>query len=423
MQDRKKRPAKAGRWVILDFPPLTCPRSRAWCWCCRYLIVSFHGLRVNRDAFQPSSVMKTLFVFSVISFSILIGAGCQSGPAPTENSAVPELPKGQVQRSVHDRPGFVGAEKDGAVWIFRAGSEELAKFDETQKVPGDGAAAIGVLDKPLKAPDSETLEAYVGTIQYSRPGFLAVGVDGRIWVFRSGSEALANYLNMQKVPGDGAAAIGVLDKTVKAPDSATVDAYLAEYLYSRPGFQAVAKDGRIWVFRSGSEELAKFNETQKVPGDGAAAIGVLDKTVKAPDSATIDAYLAEHLYSRPGFQAVAKDGRIWVFHSGSEELAKFHETQKVPGDGAAAIGVLAKTLKSPDSITIEDYLAVYWDRPGFDATEVEGRVWVFRSGSEELHKFRQTSKVPGDGAAAIGVIDRTLKAPDNQTIADYLSVY
>ena len=302
--------------------------------------------------------MKTLFVFSVISFSILIGAGCQSGPAPTENSAVPELPKGQVQRSVHDRPGFVGAEKDGAVWIFRAGSEELAKFDETQKVPGDGAAAIGVLDKPLKAPDSETLEAYVGTIQYSRPGFLAVGVDGRIWVFRSGSEALANYLNMQKVPGDGAAAIGVLDKTVKAPDSATVDAYLAEYLYSRPGFQAVAKDGRIWVF-----------------------------------------------------------------HSGSEELAKFHETQKVPGDGAAAIGVLAKTLKAPDSITIEDYLAVYWDRPGFDATEVEGRVWVFRSGSEELHKFRQTSKVPGDGAAAIGVIDRTLKAPDNQTIADYLSVY
>lgn len=64
--------------------------------------------------------------------------------------------------------------------------------------------------------------------------------------------------------------------------------------YARPGFHTEVQDGRLWVFRDGSEELEAFKKdgelTKSVSRIGAGPDGM---TIKAPDAATIDAYLSE----------------------------------------------------------------------------------------------------------------------------------
>ena len=64
--------------------------------------------------------------------------------------------------------------------------------------------------------------------------------------------------------------------------------------YERPGFVVVEEDGRLWVFRAGSEALEEFRKH----GEPAKCTTLIGKgpngmTVKGPDRATIAAYLAQ----------------------------------------------------------------------------------------------------------------------------------
>lgn len=63
--------------------------------------------------------------------------------------------------------------------------------------------------------------------------------------------------------------------------------------HARPGFYTQVEEGRLWVFRSGSEELKAFKKdgelAKSVSRIGAGPDGM---TIKAPDAETIDAYLA-----------------------------------------------------------------------------------------------------------------------------------
>ncbi len=139
------------------------------------------------------------------------------------------------------------------------------------------------------------LEADGGPIAGSGPhakyGFVTQEKDGRLWVFRWGSKELKDYRSKGELAKHVTlVGSGPNGMTLKVPDVETAN----DYLYGKPGFVAWAdKDGRLWVFKRDSKELqdyyAKGELAKHVTRIGA---GPKSMTVKAPDTATVDAYLA-----------------------------------------------------------------------------------------------------------------------------------
>jgi len=125
-------------------------------------------------------------------------------------------------------------------------------------------------------------------------------------------------------------------------------------LPARDGFVAEQKDGQWWIFRSGSKELAAYRKDGP-PEKHVTRLNVppLKVTLKAPDAQTLD----EYLVAKPGFVALYEDGRLWVFRTGSKELAEYkkngelakHVTRIKAGPGGV-------TIKGPDAATLDDYL-------------------------------------------------------------------
>jgi hypothetical protein len=62
---------------------------------------------------------------------------------------------------------------------------------------------------------------------------------------------------------------------------------------SKPGFYTEVKDGRLWVFREGTKELAEFKKhgepARQVTRVGGGPNGM---TIKSSDASVIDAYMA-----------------------------------------------------------------------------------------------------------------------------------
>lgn len=246
-------------------------------------------------------------------------------------------------------------------------------------------------------------------------GFVTAEEDGRLWVFRDGSKDLKEFQTQGELakhvtrPGAGPGGI-----TLKGPDNDT----LIEYLGARPGFETKVVDGRLWVFRQGDKEWAKFNDgvelAKHVTRPGA---GPLRSTLKAPDNETILDYLG----ARPGFVTRVVEGRMWVFKNGSKELAEFDKggelAKHVTRPGAGPLGT---TLKAPDNETIIEFLSTL---PGFHAQVVDGRLWVFRKGCKELEEFATGGElakhVTRPGAGPLGT---TLKTPDSETADSFVRV-
>lgn len=63
--------------------------------------------------------------------------------------------------------------------------------------------------------------------------------------------------------------------------------------YEKAGFVVEQEDGRLWIFKEGSEHLAQFEKTGE-PAKQYTAIGAgpEGQTVKAADKAVLDEYLA-----------------------------------------------------------------------------------------------------------------------------------
>lgn len=205
--------------------------------------------------------------------------------------------------------------------------------------------------------------------------------------------------------------------TAAAPAPKHAVELTAAAAHSRPGYTAFEEDGRLWVFKSGSKELAQFEKTGELakhvvlPGAGPARM-----TVKAPDRDTALAYLA----TKPGFTAMAEDGRVWIFREGSKELASVQSggelAKHVVRPGA---GPMRATLRAPDAETID---AWRYSKPGFVTKMENGRLWVFREGSKELGQFEQSGELakrvvrPGAGPGGV-----TVKAPDAETVVAYMA--
>ncbi|MFN0043084.1 MAG: hypothetical protein ACKVSF_07725 [Alphaproteobacteria bacterium] len=87
----------------------------------------------------------------------------------------------------------------------------------------------------------------------------------------------------------GIAAVGCAEQTATGGSSTAS----ATQNFDKPGFAAVVHDGRLWVFKAGSKELGEFTKhkdlREMVTRVGA---GPNKMTIRAPDVATLDAYLA-----------------------------------------------------------------------------------------------------------------------------------
>ena len=160
----------------------------------------------------------------------LQSVGVESGGETGEGFApvpkpVTEAFKPTVRKPLPARAGFALREDGGRWWVFRAGSKPLAAFDRDappdQHVTRLHAAPYGAT---LKAPDPGTLEEYLA----AEPGFVCKYEDGRLWVFREGSQELTEYLRdgelAKSVTRPHAGPRGLI---LRSPDAATLEAYLA----------------------------------------------------------------------------------------------------------------------------------------------------------------------------------------------------
>ena len=186
--------------------------------------------------------MKTvrLMAIAAVVLPAVLLAGCAGTPAPAQPAAAAVQPAAEAaateaapakaaaeDASRYERDGFVTTLEDGRLWVFRAGSKELAEFEQkgepVKQVIRPSAGPGGVT---LKAVDSETLDEYMATA----PGFVVRMEDGRLWVFRAGSQELAEFEQkgepVKQVIRPSAGPFGL---TIKAVDAETLDAYLSAY--------------------------------------------------------------------------------------------------------------------------------------------------------------------------------------------------
>ncbi|HEX5139062.1 MAG TPA: hypothetical protein VFY93_18985 [Planctomycetota bacterium] len=349
------------------------------------------------------------------------------------------------------RDGFVTFVRENRIWVFRPGTKDLAEFEKS----GEPAKCItrplaGPMRMTVKGPDVDTVTEYL----CAKEGFVTRCEDSRLWVFRAGSKELAEFEKQgelaKHVTKIGAGPGGV---TVKAPDSETI----AAYVVANDGFATFVRDGRIWVFRKGSRDLAEFRKT----GEPAKCItrplaGPMRMTVKGPDTETVDAYLAVMvrpapapavtnpkpavtmekadtpkpsevpvaevtMYEKAGFvAALDDDGRLWVFREDAKEIAEFRRqgelTKHVTRIGAGPGGI---TVKGPDTATILEYVAA---SDGFVTYIRDERIWVFRPDSKDLEEFLKSGE-PAKCYTRIGAgpLRMTVKGADVETIDAYLA--
>lgn len=123
-----------------------------------------------------------------------------------------------------------------------------------------------------------------------RPGFYTQVVDGRLWVLREGSEELLDF----KKNGEPAKSVtrpreAPNGMSIRAVDVETIDAYL----FAKPGFVTKVHDGKLWVFKEGSKDLADFIANGE-PAKSVTRLGVARMPIRAVDAEIIDAYLAKN---------------------------------------------------------------------------------------------------------------------------------
>ncbi len=127
----------------------------------------------------------------------------------------------------HEKDGFVLIEEDGRLWVFREGSADLEQFlEEGEPAKQVIRPVAGVNGVTLKSTESETLDEYLTTL----PGWVTIMEDGRLWVFRAGSEGLEKFLE----EGEPAKQIvrplaGPYGLTIKGIEGEDLDAYMAAW--------------------------------------------------------------------------------------------------------------------------------------------------------------------------------------------------
>ena len=232
----------------------------------------------------------------------------------------------------------------------------------------------------------DVVNSYIDGVRYGRPGFAVFGAEGRLWVFRLGSDGLKEFLKSGE-PAKSVTKIGVGPdgKTIRSVDGDVINAYLRSYgldgsnpapapvaaapagkhgkaksgFYSRHGFHVYEEDGRLWVFRKGDPAHDTFLKVGE-PAKSVTKIGVgpSGKTVRSVDGETIDDYIVPDKYAVAGFEVYGEDGRIWVFRAGSDALKQYLSVGE-PAKSVTKIGAGpdGKTIRAVDMSVIDAYMA------------------------------------------------------------------
>jgi hypothetical protein len=296
--------------------------------------------------------------------------------------------------------------------VTGCGSKSARNSGATEPVESTESTALSAAAK-------EQATALKGEAEgpFAKTGFVTVLEEDRLWVFREDSGELEAFESSGELAKHTTQiGVGPAGLTMKAPDRETI----LEYLAAKPGFTTTVDEGRVWVFRNGSEELDEvLSGGELAKHVTRVSAGPLDVTLEAPDKETLDEYLAW----KEGFVTHVVDGRLWVFHEGSTELKDFESVgplaEHVTRVGAGPGGM---TLKGPDRETIIDYVTVM---AGFETfVNADGRLWVFRADSRALDEFYKLGKpekhITRVGAGPLGL---TIKAPDAETADAYLRTY
>lgn len=107
------------------------------------------------------TLITGLAAVATIVFATVPPPAAEENPAPPAPPA--DTPAAAPAQKNYDKPGFVTLfDKHGRLWVFRADSKELAEYRQK----GDLAKHIvrprsGPDGLTLKAPDAETLDAYL----------------------------------------------------------------------------------------------------------------------------------------------------------------------------------------------------------------------------------------------------------------------
>ena len=206
----------------------------------------------------------------------------------------------------------------------------------------------------------------------------------------------------------------------------------ASQRFGRVGFETYEEDGRLWVFRPGSKDLAQFHAVGE-PAKSVTLIGAGPNgmTLRGPDRGVLKSFQAAWNYGGDGFAVFEDDGRLWAFRVGTESLAQYLDVGE-PAKSVTLIGVgpQGKTVRGPDRETVDAFLkrlervpsqSPLFARPGFEVYEREGRLWVFRPGSEDLAQFHAVGE-PAKSVTLVGAGPNgmTIRAPDRETADAYL---
>ncbi|MDJ0973151.1 MAG: hypothetical protein QNJ98_01655 [Planctomycetota bacterium] len=310
-------------------------------------------------------------------------AGGTMEPMAKMPAAEPASADVKAMSSRFGRPGFAVYEEDGRLWVFKVNSKAHDTF-RAKGEPAKSVTKIGVGPDRMsvRGADGDVIDSYVHAVKYGKPGFAVFGEDGRLWVFKLGSENLTSYLETGE-PAKSVTKVGAGPdgKTLRGAESEVLDAYRKAWglgstpapapltsmneggrsqsgFYGRPGFSVYEAEGRLWVFKTGSNALETFL-TKGEPAKSVTRIGAgpNGKTIRGAEGEVLSSYADAWKYGRPGFAVFGDDGRLWVFRSGSEALQTYLEKGE-PAKSVTRIGVGPdrKTVRSSDGETIDAYL-------------------------------------------------------------------
>ncbi len=249
---------------------------------------------------------------------------------------------------------------------------------------------------------------------HAKPGFAVYERDGRLWVFHEDSEHEATFLAVGE-PAKSVTMIGVGPggKSIRAIDKDVVVAYLA----AKPGYHTEVKNGRVWVFREGSEDHDRYL-AEGEPGKCYTAIGV------GPLGATVRSESKDHvagwLTAKPGYHTELVDGRVWILEEGSEAHQEFAANGEI-GKNYTSIGTgpMGMSLRSDSRETVYAWAAT---EPGFNTYIVDGRIWVFEPGSEAEAEFKANGE-PAKSVTFVGAgpLGMTVRGAERATVVSYIA--
>lgn len=248
---------------------------------------------------------------------------------------------------------------------------------------------------------------------YAKSGFYVEEKEGRLWVFKNGSAGLEQF-ETHGEPAKFSTAVGAGPGglTIRSDSKETIIAYLG----AKKGYHTDVVDGRLWILKEGSESLEQFlSHGEPAKNVSFVGKGPLRCTVRSDSKETYIKYIAE----KDGFWTEMKDGRLWILEKGTEA----YEHMMNDGDIAKNITMIGKgpmgvSIRSYDKETVLKWAAKVH---GFNTYIREGRVWVFKPGSEHEAEFLSVGE-PAKSITKVGAgpLRSTIRAAEEDVLHHYI---